>query len=337
MSEQRDFIYFESPQVPLKEVPYGDLKANIIDPTTGKPYKGIVLEGIFAQFSNTPNNNNRIYDIPEYLKLLEQLKKQVLSSKGVYGELEHPEKYSVDFNNISHKILDVWYDPATLCVMGRVLLINTPKGKIAQEVIKSGGQLAISARAAGAEIKQPDGTFKAVTRLLTTYDLVYHPGFSSAVLEFKELNESQQFIQNAGNNKQGYSFKVYRNQLGKISDIYAKYISLNESAEVILDKRSKCFQEYLFESIQDTEQQEMLEEGDVEQQHQKQQKLQKAVKQQKQKQLKEAKVNKLMEDMFFQQRDIYQKRLKNKADKAFYDNSAGFVTNNNVINTEINN
>lgn len=337
MSEQRDFIYFESPQVPLKEVPYGDLKANITDPTTGKPYKGIVLEGIFAQFSNTPNNNNRIYDIPEYLKLLEQLKKQVLSNKGVYGELEHPEKYSVDFNNISHKILDVWYDPATLCVMGRVLLLNTPKGKIAQEVIKSGGQLAISARAAGAEIKQSDGTFKAVTRLLTTYDLVYHPGFSTAVLEFKELNESQQFIQNAGNNKQGYSFKVYRNQLGKISDIYAKYISLNESAEVILDKRSKCFQEYLFESIQVTEQQEMLEEGDVEQQQQKQQKLQKAVKQQKQKQLKEAKVNKLMEDMFFQQRDIYQKRLKNNADKAFYDNSAGFVANNNVINTEINN
>ncbi len=332
MPQERDFLYFDSPQIPLKEVPFGDLQANIIDPTTGKPYKGIVLEGVFAQFSDKPNNNKRIYDIDEYLKLLEVFKQQVLSKKGVYGELEHPDRYSVDYKCVSHKIIDVWYVPETMTVMGRVLLLNnTPNGKIAKEIVKSGGQLAISARAAGSEIEQPDGTFRAVTKLLTTYDLVYHPGFSTAVLEFKILNESQQFIQNAGNNKQGYAYKVYSNQLSKISNIYSSYITLNESQESFIDRRSKCFQEYLMEKLYESEQkvdQNILEKGDAPDQNQKQKKLEKAVDKElddvDSQQNKQQKVSKLQQSMFFQQVDMYQKKLANKA---YFDNSAGFVNN----------
>ncbi len=336
--KDRDFIYFESPQIPLREVPFGDIQANITDPTTGKPYKGIVLEGVFAQFSDKPNNNKRIYDVEEYLKLLEQFKQQVMSHKGVYGELEHPDRYSINLNYVSHKIIDVWYVPETMTVMGRVLLLNTKQGKQAQEIIKSGGQLAISARAAGSEIAQNDGTFKAVTKLLTTYDLVYHPGFSTAVLEFKQLNESQQLIHQAGQNKQGYGFKVYRNQLSKISDIYSSYITLNESEESLLDRRSKCFQEYLmqklYESCKDSKQnkdQKILEKGDAPDQKQKQKQLQKAVdkeleatQQKTQQDLKEARVHRLNQKLFFQQVNAHQKKL---ADKTFFDGSAGFVEN----------
>lgn len=348
MPQQRDFLYFESPQIPLKEVPFGDLQANIIDPTTGKPYKGIVLEGVFAQFSNEPNNNKRIYDVDEYLRLLDTFKQQVLSKKGVYGELEHPDRYSVDYKCISHKIIDVWYIPETMTVMGRVLLLNTPNGKIAQEVVKSGGQLAISARAAGSEIKQSDGTFRAVTKLLTTYDLVYHPGFSTAVLEFKTLNESQQFLQQAGENKKGYGFKVYSNQLNKISNIYTSYITLNESQESLLNRRSKCFQEYLKDKLneseqeskqQQTKQQNILEKGDSPDQKQKQNKLQKAVDKEldtvKSQQKQQEKTAKLQQAMFFQQVDAHQKKLVDgytisDADKAYFDDAAGFINSNSV-------
>lgn len=324
-TQSKDFLYFESPQVPLKEVPYGDLMANITDPTTGKPYRGIVLEGVFAQFSDTPNNNKRIYDIPEYLTLLDNLKQQVLSAKGVYGELEHPDKYSINFNNISHKIIDVWYVPETLTVMGRVLLLDTPKGKIAQEVVKSGGQLAISARAAGSEIKQPDGTFKAITKLLTTYDLVYHPGFSEAVLSFKQLNESQQFIQNAGNNKQGYSFKVYSDQINKISSAYNQYITLNEDVN---NKRSMCFQEWFnLNESQEKQQEQIIEDNESSDQQEKQQQLQKAVNKQLKQQEKERKIKLLEKNLYIQQVQTHSKRLKNNnLDKTYFDNSAGFVT-----------
>ena len=85
------FLYLESAQIPLTEIPFEQLKQTIIDPTTGTPYKGIVLEGIFAVLKQDPNNNKRLYSIPEYLFLLQILKKQIFSSKGVYGELEHPK------------------------------------------------------------------------------------------------------------------------------------------------------------------------------------------------------------------------------------------------------
>ena len=356
MPQQKDFLYFDSPQIPLKEIPFGDLQANITDPTTGKPYKGIVLEGVFAQFSNEPNNNKRIYDVDEYLKLLEVFKQQVMSKKGVYGELEHPDRYSINLNFVSHKIIDVWYVPETMTVMGRVLLLNTKQGKQAQEIVRSGGQLAISARAAGSEIKQSDGTFRAVTKLLTTYDLVYHPGFSTAVLEFKTLNESQQYIQQAGNNKQGYAYKVYNNQLNKISDIYTSYITLNESEESLLDRRSKCFQEYLKDKLnesEESEQQNVLEKGDSPDQNQKQNKLQKAVdkelsdiksqqkvnsqarEQKVNSQAREQKVQQLKQSIFFQQVDAHQKKLVDDfivsdIDKAYFDGSAGFINSENV-------
>lgn len=332
-TEDRKFMYIESSQIPLKEVPYGDLKANLTDPTTGKPYQGIVLEGPFACLKETPNNNKRVYSIPEYLELLEKLKKQIHSSKGVYGELEHPEKYSVNFNNVSHKILDVWWVPEEQMVYGRVLILNTPKGKIAQEIIKSGGQLAISARAAGEEIQQPDGTLKAITKLLTTYDLVYHPGFSEAVLEFKELNESQKFLQNASSNKKGFGFKIYQNQFNKIPNAYLQYINLNESSEEdLLNRKSKCFLEWFGEKLnesenQEKEQEQKIEENDVPKQKQKQNKLEKAV----QKDLKEEKLHKLKQEMFFQEVECAQNKLRkkcfNREDKAYYDNSAGFVSN----------
>lgn len=343
MADNKKFIYYESTQIPLKEVPYGDLKANLIDPTTGKPYKGIVLEGPAACLKPKPNNNKRVYDVDEYLKLLEKLKIQIHSKKGVYGELEHPEKYSVNFNNVSHKILDVWYKPEEMMVCCRIILLNTPKGKIAQEIVRSGGQLALSARAAGDEIAQSDGTYKAVTKILTTYDLVYHPGFSEAVLEFKELNESQKRMQTISQNKTGFGFMLYQNQLSKIPSIYNQYIKLNEATdEEIFDRRSKCFLEYLFENLnqddlseQDEEEkheQEVMEENEPSNQKAKQQKLKNAA----QKDLKQKQVQKLNQDLFFQEASIAQSKLRkrNKQSRTYFDNSAGFVTEGISTNIE---
>lgn len=326
---QNAFIYIESSQVPLTEIPWGTLKQNIIDPTNGKPYKGIILEGCFADLSPKINNNKRIYDIPEYLKLLQILKQQIHSKKGVYGELEHPEGYAVDWNNVSHKILDVWYVEEEQKVYGRVLILNTEKGKIAQEIIRSGGCLAISARAAGAETKQPDGTSKAITKLLTTYDLVYHPGFSSAILDFKELNESQKMVQQLAQNKSGFSGIIYMDQLEKIGDKFKEFVTLNESVNTL----NTCFLEYYFNNLNESEkqkqqkQQQQLENNEPNDKKEVENNLKKAT----ETQLKESKKD------FFVQMKKAQKMLRKSqlvaqdADefKSYYDNSAGFIDNSN--------
>jgi len=318
------FLYIESNQIPLKEIPFDQIKEHIIDPTTGKPYKGIILEGIFAVLKEELNNNKRIYDIPKYLELVKILHKQIFSPKGVYGELEHPKTYSVDYRNVSHKILDIWYDEKTLCVMGRVMLLNTPNGLIAQEIIRSGGQLAISARAAGKEIKNPDGTFSAITELLTTYDLVYHPGFAAAVLEFRNLNESQKMMQEFSEQKAGFSAKIYEKDLKKIDLLYGEYISLNES--------QNCFYEWytknsanLLESVQqksnEKKDQEILEKNQTNDQKHIQKKLQKASDE-------DLSEDQKKQQIFFQEASFAQKKLKHSHSQlgnSFYDNSNGFI------------
>lgn len=325
-TQQSPQMYVESLQIPLKEIPWADVKKKILDPVTKKPYKGIVLEGPFADLSNTdPNNNKRYYTEPEYLEMLNYLKKQIHSPKGVYGELEHPQGYNINPNNASHKILDVWYIPETKIVMGRIILLNTEKGKIAQEVIRSGGQLGISARAAGNEFKNPDGTTSCKLKLLTTYDLVYHPGFSISILEFKELNESQKFIQDISDNKIGFSGFIPVKNFGSINKLYEKYTSLNENNKY-------CFFEWYFKN---------LNEGNVEfiklyesKDDSKKEKIQED-KLQKNKasdeddienQLSSATDNDLSESKndFFGQISKSQRKLK-KQSKSVYDNSAGFI------------
>jgi hypothetical protein len=219
---------------------YNELKDSMVDPITGKPYKGIVLEGIFADLTQNINNNNRIYSIPEYLQLLAELRQKIHSPKGVYGELEHPSTYAVKFNNVSHKIIDVWYEEDTYKVKGIVLLLNTPNGKICQEIVKSGGCLAVSARASGTEQQQPDGSKLATVKLIVTYDLVYHPGFAESVLNFKELNESLAYTTPPA----GYSYILKDEQLKTLPQLFKKYAVLNESATP-----TECFLGWVGKSI----------------------------------------------------------------------------------------
>ena len=208
--EELRFIYIEVSEAPLERVSNIDILKSIIDPTTGEPYNGIILQGEFASLE-VLNNNNRIYTEDNYIQFVENLKKQIFSKRGVYGELEHPTGYASNWNNASHKLLDIWYDKITKKVYGVLLVLNTPKGQIIQEVIKSGGQVGVSARASGSEVKNPDGTFTAVIKLLITFDVVQHPGFTTAVTDgIVNMNESIKFI--------------YEDNIGKMAQLYESYI-----------------------------------------------------------------------------------------------------------------
>lgn len=321
------FLSIECSQIPLVQVDYSQIKKEIIDPTTNQPYKGIILEGVFADLSNKQaNNNGRFYNVEQYLELVGRLRQQIHSPKGVYGELEHPKSYAVNFNNVSHKIIDIWYDPNTQRVMGQLILLNTDKGKIAQEIVKSGGCLAISARAAGTEEERHDGTKQATTKLLTTYDLVYHPGFSSAVMGFKELNESQKLWHENSSSKNGFCLVLRDSELKSIDKEYEKYVSLKENS-------NDCFFEWygkmhnLFEDEEQKsnqkskqkKQQQVLQKNKTNDQDDKERQLQIAA----QKDLKERQVD------FFRQVKQSQEKLRkryNQLDRAYFDNSAGFVT-----------
>lgn len=145
--------------------------------------KKTILEGIFAEFG-VENRNGRIYTEEQYLKHIEYLKKDVANGS-LLGELDHPDRYEVSLGNASHRIIELWYEPKTRQVKGRIeILENTPKGQIAKALLDAGVPLSISSRAAGSV--NPDKSVEIYQ--IYTYDLVAKPGFASAQLY--SVNES---------------------------------------------------------------------------------------------------------------------------------------------------
>ena len=149
--------------------------------TTGKKY---ILEGVFAELDKL-NRNQRIYPKNEYLKHLAYLRDDIKKGEPLLGELDHPDdRFEVKLKEASHRIIDLWYDEAKNVVMGKIELLNTPNGKLAQSIVDQGIPLHISSRAAGSV--NPDNTVSI--QQIYTYDLVCKPGFAGAVLH--RVNES---------------------------------------------------------------------------------------------------------------------------------------------------
>jgi len=141
-----------------------------------------VLEGIFAQFG-VENNNHRIYEEKEYLPHMEYLKKKIEENR-LLGELDHPEKFDISLNKVSHLIESIQYDAKKRQVVGKIRLLDTPSGQIAKNLVDCGVPISISSRAAGVVGENK----KVQIKRIFTYDLVADPGFENA--QMKRINES---------------------------------------------------------------------------------------------------------------------------------------------------
>jgi hypothetical protein len=153
------------------------LEKSINNLSTKKEGGEYFLEGVAAVFG-VENSNHRIYEEKEYLPHLDYLKKKIQQNRLV-GELDHPKEFDVSLKNISHIITDLDYDNNDRCVKIKVKLLDTPAGKIAQNLVDAGIPISISSRAAG-NVKENK---KVEIKKIFTYDLVADPGFENAQLE----------------------------------------------------------------------------------------------------------------------------------------------------------
>ena len=147
--------------------------------------KSIILSGIFTTF-NTMNRNKRIYEAADVLPHIDALREKI-ENHTLLGELDHPQSYDITLSNVSHVIESLEYDKENNCIVGKVRLLNTSKGKEAQALVHDGIPLHISSRAAGSV----DANGHVKMQQLFTYDLVADPGFANAKLA--RVNESYGF------------------------------------------------------------------------------------------------------------------------------------------------
>ena len=136
------------------------------------------------QEAEVKNGNGRVYPMSILKKQIDIYTKGPITSRTSTGELDHPESGVINLNNVSHLITKVWWEGND--VMGELMLLNTPAGKIAQEIVLAGIPLGISSRGMGS-VKQLGETVEVQDDFeLLCWDLVSVPSTPNAYMSLAE-------------------------------------------------------------------------------------------------------------------------------------------------------
>lgn len=152
----------------------------------GKEKNGkVTLRGII-QRAETKNQNGRIYPAAILRREMDNYAKAIKERRAV-GELDHPERSTVNLSEVSHVITEATWEGNNL--FGTVEVLPTPKGKILESLLEAGVCIGISSRGAGSTDKAhtSEGPVDMVNDdyQLICYDIVSEPSTPGAYL-FRE-------------------------------------------------------------------------------------------------------------------------------------------------------
>lgn len=177
-------------QLLIDHIPFQVAKLTLTEGKSGSDGR-MILEGKL-QAADTKNGNNRVYPEKVLRREIDNYIKGPVTQNNALGELDHPESSVVNLNNVSHNIIKIWWDGKD--VMGRLVLLNTPSGKIAMELVKAGIPLGISSRGMGS-VKQIGETVEVEEDFsLLCFDLVSVPSTPEAYMHpIGTLKEGKQY------------------------------------------------------------------------------------------------------------------------------------------------
>jgi len=169
-----------------------------------------LLGGTFTEFG-VKNRNDRVYTADKFIPCLEELNSRIEDLGVVYGEFDHPDVFDTSLSRSSHIIKSASYvNEGTGRVDGEISLLSTYWGKEAKALVNDGCPIFVSSRAAG--VTESDGT--VTLKKLFTYDIVADPGFSSAKMSVKSINESLGYEADS-------NFRIYEmSDESKINDLF---------------------------------------------------------------------------------------------------------------------
>ena len=204
--------------------------------STGK--KDYIMNGTFTEFG-IKNRNERIYTADKFLPALDELNERLVNLGVVYGEFDHPDVFDTSLSRASHIITKASYVKESNLVAGEIKLLNTYWGKEAKALVDDGCPVFVSSRAAG--ITESDGTVSL--KKLFTYDIVADPGFASAKMSVKVLNESLGYSNPKSN------FRIYEmSDESKINEL----LNMNKNNEYVTKMQLTDYSQYLVKELAST-------------------------------------------------------------------------------------
>lgn len=150
------------------------------DQTTGK--RKYFIEGIFMQ-SERPNKNRRQYKFETLLKESERYTEQYIKPNRAYGELGHPNTPTINLDRVSHMIKVLRAEGKDF--YGKAMILETPMGMIARNLLDAGASLGVSTRGLGSVTPGPNGIdlVEDDFKLATAADIVADPSAPDAFVQ----------------------------------------------------------------------------------------------------------------------------------------------------------
>ena len=149
---------------------------------------GMILSGIM-QMTETKNGNGREYQHATMVREVRNYQKLVKENRAL-GELDHPDDSVINLKNASHMVTAIWMEDKN--VMGKSKVLDTPSGKILQELVNGGVTVGVSSRGMGSVREEMGRTIVEDDFQLICFDMVSEPSTPGAfmVKEAKDLSQS---------------------------------------------------------------------------------------------------------------------------------------------------
>jgi hypothetical protein len=141
----------------------------------------MVVSGL-VQATDKPNANMRIYP---YQTLFVQVQKYIagpIAENRALGELDHPESSVINLKNVSHNIINLYWQGKDL--YGDVEILPTPSGNILRQLFQNNITVGISSRAMGSVSPIGEGLVQVEDDLdLICWDFVSTPSTYGAYMK----------------------------------------------------------------------------------------------------------------------------------------------------------
>jgi|TARA_R100000030_G_scaffold62874_1_gene47644 hypothetical protein len=140
----------------------------------------VIVQGVL-QRAGAKNQNGRVYPKDILAREVKKYKEVQIAERRALGELDHPESSVVNLQNVSHNVLDAYFEGDD--VIGKVEILSTPSGNILKELLKAGIKLGISSRGLGSVRSVDENTVSVEDDFeLICWDFVSNPSTHGAFM-----------------------------------------------------------------------------------------------------------------------------------------------------------